>query len=138
MHEANIQDFFEPNETAKTNKNGEIETDEKGQMRVERKERPRLLSDLPAELAQLVEDVTYDIKGRAVPKLCSKLQASRELRAMLNIGRPVSATDVSRLSDAELLAQLASQAKELGIEIDLNYRFLQRGEPKPEDEGGAT
>jgi hypothetical protein len=51
----------------------------------------------------------------------SKLQANAELRKMLNIGgqkdRPE--TDVSRLSDAELIQQLADQAKELGIEIDL-------------------
>jgi hypothetical protein len=105
----------------------EIETDQKGQMRVDRKERPRLLSDLPAELAQLIEDVTVDSKGRAVPKLYSKLQASRELRAMLNIGAKEAAPDITKLSDAELVTQLADQAKELGIEIDLNYRFLFSG-----------
>jgi hypothetical protein len=31
--------------------------------------------------------------------------------------------DVSMLSDAELIQQLADQAKQLGMEIDLNYRF---------------
>jgi hypothetical protein len=60
-----------------------------------------------------------------VPQLYSKLQASQELRKMLNIGgqkdRPE--TDVSRLSDAELIQQLADQAKELGVEIDLSYNF---------------
>jgi hypothetical protein len=40
-------------------------------------------------------------------------------------------TDVSRLSDAELIQRLADQAKELGIEIDLNYSFAQ---PKKSDE----
>jgi hypothetical protein len=30
---------------------------------------------------------------------------------------------VQRLSDAELITQLADQAKELGIEIDLSYRL---------------
>jgi hypothetical protein len=126
IHEANIQDLFETYETAKTNKNGKIQTDEKGQMRLERKERPRLISDLAPEVAQLIEDVTVDSKGRAIPKLHRKLQASKELRAMLNIGRPEQATDVSRLSDAELIQQLADQAKALGIHIDLNYRFLER------------
>jgi hypothetical protein len=38
---------------------------------------------------------------------------------------------VSRLSDAELIQQLADQAKELGIDIDLNYTFA---EPKKTDE----
>jgi len=65
-----------------------------------------------------------------IPKLYSKLQASKELRAMLNIdgqkNRPE--TDVSRLSDAELIQQLADQAKELGIEIDLNYRFAEKSD----------
>jgi hypothetical protein len=87
-----------------------------------------LISDLPDEVAQLIEDVTIDSKGRAVPKLYSKLQASKELRAMLNIGRPEHESDISRLSDAELIQQLADQAKELGIEIDLNYSFHKREE----------
>jgi hypothetical protein len=38
-------------------------------------------------------------------------------------------TDVSQLSDTELIQQLADQAKELGIEIDLNYSFAQPKEP---------
>ena len=42
---------------------------------------------------------------------------------MLNIGRPEDRSDVSRLSDAELIQLLADQAKELGIEIDLNYKL---------------
>jgi hypothetical protein len=38
---------------------------------------------------------------------------------------PQTLFDVSRLSDAELMQQLADQAKELGIEINLNYSFAQ-------------
>ena len=72
-----------------------------------------------------------DSKGRLIPKLYSKLQANKELRAMLNISAKQSAPDVTQLSDAELIAQLARQAKELGIEIDLNYSFAQ---PKKTDE----
>ena len=47
---------------------------------------------------------------------------------MLNIGgqKEREQTDVSRLSDAELIQQLADQAKELGIAIDLNYTFAQQ------------
>jgi len=81
--------------------------DESGQSRALPGERPgaRLLTELPLELAALVEDVTIDRKGRAVPTLYSKLQANKELRAMLNIGRSEErATDLSRLSDAELVA----------------------------------
>ena len=85
-----------------------------------------MISDLAPDIAKLIEDVTADSKGRLIPKLYSKLQASRELRAMLNIGRPERESDISRLSDAELIQQLADQAKELGIEIDLNYNFHKR------------
>jgi hypothetical protein len=64
-----------------------------------------------------------------LPRFYSKLQASKELRAMLNIGKPTDAGDVSRLSDAELIQQLSDQAKELGVNIDLNYSFSQPPEP---------
>jgi hypothetical protein len=75
----------------------------------------------------LIEDITFDNKGRAVPKLYSKTWANAELRKMLNIGgqKEREQTDLSRLSDAELIQRLADQAKELGIEIDLNYSFAQ-------------
>ena len=126
MHEVNIKDFFEQFAEPVTDKSGNPVTDEKGTPLTRVRERPRLLTELPPDLAALIEDVTIDRKGRAVPKLYSKVQASKELRAMLDIGRPSDKTDVSRLSDAELLAQLADQAKQLGIEIDLNYRFLKR------------
>jgi hypothetical protein len=55
----------------------------------------------------------------------------KELRAMLNIGAKQSAPDVTQLSNAELIAQLAQQVKESGVEIDLNYSFAQ---PKKADE----
>jgi hypothetical protein len=128
--EANIQDLFEIYEQPKVTKDGKIETDQTGQMRVERKERPRLISDLAPEVAQLIEDVTADRKGRLIPKLYSKLQASKELRAMLNIGgqKERDINDASKLSDAELIQQLADQAKELGIEINLNYSFAQQSD----------
>jgi hypothetical protein len=129
IHEANIGDLWETYEATNISQDGKAEIDEAGNVVRVKKERPRLLSDLPPDIARLVEDVAVDSKGRLIPKLYSKLQATKELRAMLNIGRPEErATDLSRLSDAELVAQLADQAKELGIEIDLNYRFLKRDE----------
>ena len=77
------------------------------------------------ETAKLIEDVSYDNKGRAVPRLYSKAWANAELRKMLTIGgqKEREQTDLSRLSDAELIQRLADQAKELDIEIDLNYSF---------------
>lgn len=47
---------------------------------------------------------------------------------MLQIGRADERNDLSRLSDAELIAQLSETAKELGIEINLNYSFYKRHE----------
>jgi hypothetical protein len=121
IHEANIGDLWETYEATKIGKDGKAEIDEAGKMLTLRKQRPRLLSDLSPDLCKVIENVDIDAKGNVIPRLYSKLQANRELRQMLNIGgqkeRPV--TDVSRLSDAELIQQLADQAKELGIEIDL-------------------
>ena len=108
IHEANIGDFFET-----------VDIDGKTI------ERPKRLSDLPPEISKNIEKIAISANGRLVPQLYSKLAASQELRKMLNIGgqtdRPE--TDGSRLFDAELIQQLADQAKQLGIEIDLNYRF---------------
>jgi hypothetical protein len=47
---------------------------------------------------------------------------------MLNLGHSEHRSDLSRLSDAELIAQLSDTAKELGIEINLNYSFYKRDE----------
>jgi hypothetical protein len=135
--EGNIQDFFEPHEGIQRDHTGQPITEPKrneitGEMETalstETRMRPKLLTDLPPELAALIEDVTIDSKGRAIPKLYSKLQANKELRAMLNISAKEAPRDIAQLSDAELIQQLAAQAKELGIEIDLNYRFAQKSD----------
>jgi hypothetical protein len=98
IHEANIQDFFttedqiKPTET--TSNPAEI-ANNPDQQKVAVSPRvgvvPRLLTKLDPETAKLIEYVTIDSKGRAIPKLYSKLQANKELRAMLNIGTKQSA-----------------------------------------------
>jgi Terminase small subunit len=93
-------------------------------------EQPKRLKDVPPEIRRNIEKIIIDGRGRAVPQLYSKLAASQELRKMLNIGRTDDRSDLSRLSDAELIKQLADQAKELGIEINLNYSFAQPKEPE--------
>ena len=98
---------------------------------LETRVRPKLLEDLPPENRKLVEDVTVDSRGRLIPRLYSKMQASKELRSMLNLNAKSDAADVTKLSDQELLQTLAQQARELGIEIDLSYSFAQP--PKPEE-----
>jgi hypothetical protein len=104
-----------------------LATDPDGRMATVRRQRPKLINDLSVEARKLIEDVTVDRNGNVIPKLYSKLQANKELRQMHNIGRTDDRpeTDVSRLSDAELIQQLSDQAKELGIKIDLNYTFAQ-------------
>jgi hypothetical protein len=55
-----------------------------------------------------------------------KIGIFQELRKLLGIGVVTGAGgdgEVVRLSDAELIAQLSNQARELGIEIDLSYRL---------------
>ncbi len=137
IHEADIGNFFETVGVVKSDKDGKAEHDKAGKMLTVLKQRPRFLSDLPPDLRKAIEHIQIDARGNVVPQLYSKLQANAELRKMLNIGgqtdRPES--DVSKLSDAELIAQLADQAKELGIEINLNYSFAQQG-PAAETESG--
>jgi hypothetical protein len=102
-----------------------------------RKQRPKLLSELSPDLRKAIEHVQVDARGNVVPQLYSKAQANAELRKMLNIGRTEDRpeTDVSRLSDAELIQQLADQAKQLGVNIDLSYSFLQQQKPDDEPQG---
>jgi|SRR6516165_2566158 len=133
IHEANIQDFFETYSTIKRDHTGQPERTDEGGLSTEMRVRPKLLTDLSPETAKLIEDATVDSKGRLIPKLFSKTWANAELRKMLNIGgqKEREQTDLSQLSDAELIQRLADQAKELGIDIDLNYSFAQ---PKKTDE----
>src|SRR5262249_28751267 len=126
MHEADIGDYFE--QYTKTEKTGETVTSYEVN-------RPKLLTDIPAELRQNIEKVNIDGRGRIVPQLYSKLAASQELRKMLDIGRLDDRSDVQRMSDAELITQLADQAKQLGIDINLNYSFLQQQKPDDERQG---
>jgi hypothetical protein len=121
-------DFFEPYDTVKRNHTGQPEHTDEGGLSTETRMRPKLLTDLPPKLAALIEDITFDNKGRAIPKLFSKLQANAELRKMLNISAKEAPRDVTQLSDVELIETLARQAKELGV-VDLSYSFAQ---PKKE------
>src|SRR6516165_11280707 len=57
IHEADIGDFFERYDKEVTDKNGNIETDEKGAVLRQACERPKLLADLSPETAKLIEDV---------------------------------------------------------------------------------
>ena len=57
---------------------------------------------------------------------------------MLSLSAKQSAPDVTQLSDSELIAQLAEQARELGISIDLKlYTFAQQPADKDTDGNGG-
>jgi hypothetical protein len=84
---------------------------------------------------QNIEKISISASGRLIPQLYSKLAASQELRKMLEIGRTSDENSVRRLSDAELVAQLTDQAKQLVVEINLNYAFLQQQKPDDERQG---
>ena len=135
--EADLGDYWETYEAAKTSKDGKLETTSDGKMPTIRKQRAKFINDLPPEFRKLIEDVSVDRNGNVIPKLYSKAQANAELRKMLNIGRTEDRpeSDVSRLSDAELIQQLADQAKQLGIDISLNYSFFQQQKPDDEPQG---
>jgi hypothetical protein len=55
--DADIGDLFETVEVAKSDKDGKAETDEAGKMLTVKKQRPRLLSDLPPDLRKAIEHV---------------------------------------------------------------------------------
>jgi hypothetical protein len=126
--EADIGAFWETYEAAKTGKDGKLATDQEGKMLTVRKQRAKLINDLPLEFRKLIEDVTVDRNGNVIPKLYSKSQANADLRKLLNIGRTEERpeSDVARLSDAELIQQLSDQAKQLGVQIKLDYSFAQQ------------
>jgi len=96
-------------------------------------ERPKHISELPRELQQNIEKITVLPNGRAVPQLYSKLAVSQELRRMLNVGRNDDAGGVARMSDQELVAQLADLSKQLGVDINVNYSFAQQPSDKETD-----
>ena len=80
----------------------------------------------------LIELITYTESGRPNLKLVSKEYCLRELRKMLGGDAPPEqrANDFGQYSDAELFAELAQLANELGIQTTL---MLQPIEPKQDD-----
>jgi len=68
IHEADIGDYFE--QCTKTEKTGEAVTSYEAN-------RPKLLTDIPAELRQNIEKVNIDSRGRIVPQLYSSSPRAR-------------------------------------------------------------
>jgi hypothetical protein len=126
VHEANVGALWETVEVEKRDKKGNVIVDAADNPVMVKRQVPKLLSDLPEDIARTVETCHVDENGRVIPKPYSKMQANQELRKLLGIGAVTAGSDdgeVTRMTDAELIAQLAQQAKDLGIEIDLSYRL---------------
>jgi hypothetical protein len=64
MHDADIGDCFQTYEAAKIGKDGKLETDKDGKMLTVRKQRPKLLSDLPPDLRKAIERVQVVCSGK--------------------------------------------------------------------------
>jgi hypothetical protein len=60
IHEADPGAFWETYEVAKTSTDGKLATDQDGKMLTVRRQRPKLINDLPLEARKLIEDVTVD------------------------------------------------------------------------------
>ena len=115
---------WETIEVDQKNRKGEIVRDSNGEPVKRRIARPKMIDELPEEAKAVIENITLNDAGIAVPKFYSAMAANQELRKFLNMGYVErSDGDLGRISDAELVAQLAAQARELGIQIDLSYRL---------------
>lgn len=119
VHDINYADFFEAGEKPQLDEDGE----ETGYLM--REHTLKDFANLSPDHQRAIQSLKYTEKGRPILELYSKLQANAELRKMLGIGAVVDDGDSehSRLSDVELFAMLRREAAELGIDVDLTYRF---------------
>lgn len=123
IHEADIGAMWETVMVEKHDRKGNpVMLDGKPVMKAV--QRPKPIDQMSEDVRRAIEVITINEAGFVVPKPYSRLQANAELRKLLGIGTlGRDDGELGRLSDAELVAQLANQAKELGIEVDLTYRF---------------
>jgi hypothetical protein len=119
-HDGNISDYWETVEVEVRNKKGQVALDTNGQPKTKKVMRMKDLAQLTSEQQQHIESITVNGAGIPSLKLYSASWANSELRKFHALGEDTS--NPTKLSDAELVTQLANQAKELGIEIDLSYR----------------
>jgi hypothetical protein len=119
VHEINYADFFEVSDRPQVDEDGE----ETGYLI--REHTLKDFATLSPDHQRVIQSLKYTEKGRPVLEMYSKLQANMELRKMLGIGAVAAdgETEYSRLADVELIATLRREAAELGIDVDLTYRF---------------
>jgi hypothetical protein len=123
-HDGNVADCWETIDVEVRDKKGNVVMGVDGKPKMRRITSMKDISQLTPEQQQRIESTTVNEAGIASPKLHSASWANSELRKFHSMGAQASEDNgVQRLSDAELITQLANQAKELGIEIDLSYRL---------------
>jgi len=120
-HETNRADFYETVEEPVT-KNGVLVLDGEGKPEVRRWQRLKLFSDLTPEQQALIEGVKYTEGGPALDTV-TRQWANQELRKFLGTDKAGrgDGDDLARLSDSDLLTELARQARDLGIDVQLTY-----------------
>jgi hypothetical protein len=122
--EADIGHLFETVEVPNLTRDGKPVLDKEGQPVTYKRQAVRDLQQVPPEVRHAIDSISTDAKGNATVKLANKLQANAELRKLLGIDKQRAVdSEISRMSDAELINELAKQANELGVQIDLSYKF---------------
>ena len=123
-HDADATDYWETVEVEARDKHGKILRDADGKPVMRKVNRPKTFDQLTVEQRKCIESISVTNSGKIYFKIYSAAEANEQLRKLHNIGPAVRGyDDMRRLSDAELIAQLAEQAEELGIQIDLSYRL---------------
>lgn len=118
-HETNYADFWETVT--------EDELDEEGEPtgKQARYQKVRHFSDLTDDQQRMIESLKFTEKGRPILSLYSRMQANIELRKLLGLGqvtRDDEGSEFSRMDDASLFAELAREAKDLGIDVELTFK----------------
>jgi hypothetical protein len=124
-HETNAADMWTMVEMPIYDRKGNAIIDnETGEPATKMVQRPKPLNEMPEDVQRAIESFSINEAGMVIPKPYSKMQANTELRKFYGFGAATRDDgELSRLSDQELVAQLANQARELGIEVDLTYRL---------------
>lgn len=121
-HETNRAEFYETVEEP-VFKAGAPVLDENGNPEIRRWQRLKLFSDLTPEQQALIEGIKYTEGGPALDTV-TRQWANQELRKFLGTdkaGRSDGDEALARMSDSDLLSELARQAKDLGIDVQLTY-----------------